>query len=128
MLKSNVPKGYFPGKYIKHEMEYFILQPFRSRLSLSIEEELTEELLVSAKEKLEHTYIFVHESHNDTWFSNTYITEYIESEHEPELSLLYKHGLVEIVKTQQWCNGVHFPQMGPEALKVLRQIKGKNGF
>lgn len=128
MLKSNVPKGYFPGKYIKHEMEYFILEPFRSKLRLSIEQELTEELLVSEKEKLGHTYIFVHESHNDTWFSNTYITEYIESEHEPELSLLYKHGLVEIVKTQQWCNGVHFPQMGPDALKVLRQIKEKSGF
>ncbi len=128
MLKTNIPKGYFPGKYIKHEMEYFILQPFRSRLRLSIEEELTEELLIAKKEKLEHTYIFVHESHNDTWFSNTYITEYIESEHEPELSLLYKHGLVEIVKTQQWCIGVHFPQMGPDALKVLRQIKEKSGF
>ncbi len=128
MLKANVPKGYFPGKYIKHEMEYFILQPFRSRLSLSIEEELTEDILIAKKEILEHTYIFVHESHNDTWFSNSYITEYIESEQEPELSLLYKHGLVEIVKTQQWCNGVHFPQMGPDALKILREIKEKNGF
>jgi Phosphodiester glycosidase/Glycosyl transferases group 1 len=128
MLKQNVPKGYFPGKYIKHEMEFFILQPFRAQLNLSIEEELTEELLIKKKDVLEHIYIFVHEPHKDTWFSNTYITEYIESEKEPELSLLYKHGLVEIIKTQQWCNGVHFQQIGTEALAVLRKIKEKNGF
>ncbi len=128
MLKANVPKGYFPGEYIKHEMEYFILQPFRSRLNLSIEEELTEELLISEKGKLEHSYIFVREPLKDEWFNGTYITEYIESEREPELTLLCKHGLVEIVKTQQWCNGVHFPQMGPDALKVLRRIKENNGF
>ncbi len=128
MLKANVPKGYFPGEYIKHEMEYFILQPFRSRLNLSIEEELTEELLIAKKEKLEHSYIFVREPLKNEWFNGTYIIEYIESEREPELTLLYKHGLVEIIKTQQWCNGVHFPQMGPDALKVLRRIKEDNGF
>ncbi len=128
MLKANVPKGYFPGEYIKHEMEYFILQPFRSRLSLSIEEELTEEMLIAKKENLEHSYIFVREPLKDEWFNGTYITEYIESEREPELTLLYKHGLVEIVKTQQLCNGVHFPQMGPDALKVLLIIKENDGF
>lgn len=128
MLKANVPKGYFPGEYIKHEMEYFILQPFRSRLNLSIEEELTEELLIAKKETLEHSYIFVREPLKDAWFSDTYITEYIESEREPELTLLFKHGLVEIVKTKQWCNGVHFPQMGSDALKVLRIIKENDGF
>ncbi len=128
MLKTNIPKGYFPGKYIKHEMEYFILQPFRSQLNLSIEEELTEDMLLAVKDKLEQTYIFIHEPFKDTLYLNTYITEYIENEQEPELTMLYKHGLVKIVKTQQWCEGVHFPQMGPEALKVLREIKEKNGF
>jgi len=128
MLKTNVPKGYFPGEFIKHEMEYFILQPFRSRLKLSIEEELTEELLTAKKDNLEHTFIFVHAPHKDMRLPNIYITEYVESGQEPELTLLYKHGLVEIIETGQWCIGVHFPQMGPDALAVLRQIKEKNGF
>ncbi len=129
-LKENVPKGYFPGEYIKHEMEYFILQPFRSRLNLSIEEELTEELLIAKKDTLEHSYIFEREPLKDAWFSDRYITEHIEGEQEqePELTLLYRHGLVEIIKTQQWCNGVHFPQMGAKALKILRLIKENNGF
>ncbi len=128
MLKKNIPKGYFTGRYIKHEMEYFILQPFRSRLNLSIEEELTEKLLLAKKAKLAHTYIFVHASNNDLWFSETDIKAYIKNGPEKELSLLYKHGLVEIVDTKQWCNGVHFPQMGPKAIKVLRHIKDKKGF
>ena len=128
MLKKNIPKGYFTGRYIKHEMEYFILQPFRSRLKLSIEEELTEKLLLAKKDKLAHTYIFFHESNNDLWYSGTDIKAYIKNGQEPELTLLYKHGLVKIVDTQQWSNGVHFPQMGAEALKVLRHIKEKKGF
>ena len=34
-LKNNVPKGYFPGRYIKHELEYFVLQPIRAQLKLN---------------------------------------------------------------------------------------------
>ena len=127
-LKENVPTGYFPGKYIKHEMEYFVLQPFRSRLKLGIEEELTEELVKKEKKNLTTTYIFIHFPDPNVGFSNTHIKRYIESEVEPELTLLYKHGLVKVVKTQQWCNGVHFAQMGPEALAVLREIKDQNGY
>ena len=128
MLQLNVPKGYFPGAYIRHEMEYFVLQPFRSRLKLSIEQELTEEMLIAQKENLEHTYVFVREPLGNEWFEDKHVVEYIESGTEPELTLLYKHGLVEIIKTQQWCNGLHLPQMGPRALKVLRRIKENHGF
>jgi len=127
-LKRNVPAVYFPGKYIKHEMEYFVLQPFRSRLKLGIEEELTVELVLKEKKNLTTSYIFIHFTDPNVRFSNTHIESYIESEVEPELTLLYRHGLVKVVKTQQWCNGVHFAQMGPEALAVLREIKEKNGF
>ncbi len=128
MLKLNVSKGYFPGKYIKHEMEYFVLQPFRSRLNLAIEEELTEEMIIAEKEMLKPTYVFIHFPDKHTWFSNTYIYEYIANHAEPELTLLFNHGLVKLVKTEQWCNGVNFAQMGPEALKVLCEIKKDNGF
>jgi exopolysaccharide biosynthesis protein len=127
-LKKNVPVGYFPGKYIKHEMEYFVLQPYRSKLNLGIEEELTDELIHKEKKKLTSTYIFIHFPDPNVGFSNTHIKSYIESNVEPELTLLYRHGLVKIVRTQQWCNGVHFAQMGPEALEVLRGIKEKKGF
>ncbi|MBL4624445.1 MAG: phosphodiester glycosidase family protein [Flavobacteriales bacterium] len=128
MLKKSVCSGYFPGKYVKHEMEYFVLQPFRSRLNLGIEEELTEDHIIAGKEKLKPTYIFVHFPVANSWFSNTHIIDYIEDEIEPELTRLYRHGLVKIVKTKQWSNGVHFAQMGADALKALCEIKEGNGF
>jgi len=127
-LKNNVPKGYFPGRYIKHELEYFVLQPIRAQLNLKIEEELTEEVLIAIGEKLEKVYIFIHEPRITKWFSNANIKEYLEGGKEPELGLLFKKGVVQIIETNQWSEGVHFPQMGAKAIKVLRTIKESDGF
>ena len=127
-LKNNVPKGYFPGRYIKHELEYFVLQPIRAQLKLKIEEELTAEVLKEKGQALEKVYIFIHEPRITKWFSNANIKEYLESEKEPELGLLFKMGIVQIIETKQWSEGVHFPQMGAKAIKVLRNIKESNGF
>jgi glycosyltransferase involved in cell wall biosynthesis len=127
-LKNNVPKGYFPGRYIKHELEYFVLQPIRAQLKLKIEEELTEEVLKDKVDELEKVYIFIHEPRITKWFSNANIKEYLESGKEPELGLLFKTGVVQIIETKQWSEGVHFPQMGAKAIKVLRDIKEANGF
>jgi glycosyltransferase involved in cell wall biosynthesis len=127
-LKKNVPKGYFPGRYIKHELEYFVLQPIRAQLTLTIEQELTAEVLESSVKDLEKVYIFIHEPRITKWFSSANIKEYLESGKEPELGLLYKAGVVEIIETKQWSEGVHFPQMGASAIKILRDIKASNGF
>jgi glycosyltransferase involved in cell wall biosynthesis len=127
-LKNNVPKGYFPGRYIKHELEYFVLQPIRSQLGLNIQEELSKEVLKSKGQNLEKVYIFIHEPRLTKWFSSANIKEYLESDKEPELGLLYKAGVVQIIETNQWSEGIHFPQMGAKAIKILRQIKESNGF
>ena len=127
-LKKNVPKGYFPGRYIKHELEYFVLQPIRAQLKLTIEEELTAKVLETRGKDLEKVYIFIHEPRITKWFSSANIKEYLESEKEPELGLLYKAGVVQIVATKQWSEGVHFPQMGAKAIKILRKIKESSGF
>ena len=127
-LKENVPKGYFPGRYIKHELEYFVLQPIRSQLGLSIEEELTAEILDEKGQDLENVYIFIHEPRLTKWFSSADIKEYLESGVEPGLGLLYKFGIVQIIETNQWSEGVHFPQMGAKAIRIIRKIKEANGF
>jgi glycosyltransferase involved in cell wall biosynthesis len=127
-LKKKVPKGYFPGRFIKHELEYFILQPVRAQLKLTIQEELTSEILEARGQELEKVYIFIHEPRITKWFSSANIKEYLESEKEPELGLLYKTGVVQIIETKQWSEGVHFPQMGAKAIKILREIKESNGF
>jgi len=127
-LKKNVPKGYFPGRYIKHELEYFVLQPIRAQLNLTIQQELTSEILEANVDKLEKIYIFIHEPRITKWFSSADIKDYLESGKEPELGLLYEAGVVQIIETKQWSEGVHFPQMGPKAIKILRAIKEANGF
>ncbi len=127
-LKDNVPKGYFPGRYIKHELEYFVLQPIRAQLKLSLEEELTLDILNTRAKELQKVYIFIHEPRITKWFSSANIKDYLEGEDEPELALLYKEGVIDIVETEQWCEGVHFPQMGPKAIKILRKIKEADGF
>jgi hypothetical protein len=127
-LKKNVPKGYFPGRYIKHELEYFVLQPIRAQLKLTIEQELTAEVLHTQVDKLEKVYIFIHEERITKWFSSANIKDYLESDKEPELGLLYKAGVVQIIETKQWSEGIHFPQMGAKAIKILRSIKAANGF
>ena len=127
-LKENVPKGYFSGRYIEHELEYFILQPIRAQLNLSIEEELTEEILNRDGAKLKKVYIFIHEPSVTEWFSSSEIEKYLKSGPEKGLRLLYKAQIIEIVGTQQWSNGVHFPQMGAKAIAKLKEIKENNGF
>ena len=127
-LKTNVPKGYFPGRYIKHELEAFVLQPVRYLLNLSIEEELTDELVKFKAKEISNVYIFVHEPCVARWFSNSEIKQYLENGNEPELTILYKAGIIKIIESEQWSKGVHFPQMGAKAIKILRNIKEKNGF
>ncbi|EPR72983.1 Exopolysaccharide biosynthesis protein [Winogradskyella psychrotolerans RS-3] len=41
---------------------------------------------------------------------------------------MYKAGVVQIIETKQWSEGVHFPQMGAKAIKILRDIKAADGF
>ena len=127
-LKENVPKGYFSGRYIKHELEYFILQPIRAQLNLKIEEELTEQILKARIHDLEKVYIFIHEPSVTEWFSSSEIKNYLENGTEIGLTLLYKFGIIELVETLQWSNGVHFPQMGANAIAKLKEIKDRNGF
>ena len=44
------------------------------------------------------------------------------------MTLLYNEGIINVVETKQWSEGVHFPQMGEKAIKILRKIKEADGF
>lgn len=127
-LQTNIPIGIFPGDYVKYELEFFALQSVRSRLRLAIEEELDNKLILKNINWLAPVYIFAHTKLLGKWYNKDDITEYIESGREKELLLLYKHGLIKIIESNQLCLGIHFPQMGSKALKVLREIREKGGF
>ncbi|MEA3496962.1 MAG: phosphodiester glycosidase family protein [Bacteroidota bacterium] len=127
-LNKNVPFAYFPGRYIQQELEYFVLQPIRQRLDLKINDNLTEEMLEENSDILTTIYIFLHEKQVAKRFSANGLDKYLKTNADEELQLLYKMGICKIVKTKQLCVGIHFPQLGKKALKILSQIKTKKGF
>ncbi|MBL4753401.1 MAG: phosphodiester glycosidase family protein [Flavobacteriales bacterium] len=128
MLKDNVPLAYFPGQYVKYEIEFFVLQPLRARLGLKIEEELTSEHLKKAKRKLAPVYIFCQKKALGKWYTAAALDKYLKSTDDKELQLLYKEGICKLVTTDQWTVGVHFKQLGSSGLKTLNEIKNQGGF
>ncbi|MGM0503833.1 MAG: phosphodiester glycosidase family protein [Bacteroidota bacterium] len=127
-LQSNVPIAYFPGKYIKNEIEFFVLQSVRSRLELKIDEELTEDTIKGYSEYISPIYIMASTKTTIENYNRNSIETFILEGNDEELKLLYKHKILQVVDTHQWCVGIHFNQLGDEGLKVLRKVKKEKGF
>ena len=127
-MQANIPIGIFPGEYVKYLLEFFALQAVRSRLKIKIENELTDKILEKTKVSLAPVYVFAPERSIGKWFSKEDIVDYIENGHEHELKILYRHGILQIIDTKQLCIGIHFPQIGEEALRALAKIHDKQGF
>ncbi len=127
-LRENRPIAYFPGAYIMYELEFFALQSIRSRMRLPLEEMITRELLEREASKLQPVYIFAQERNLGKQLNKDEITDYIIHGISEELKLLYEFKVIQIIRTKQVCVGIHFPQLGNLALKVLRTIKDQNGY
>lgn len=127
-LRDNLPMAYFPGAYIMYELEFFGLQSIRSRLGLPLEEEVTREILEKEAKGLQPVYIFAQEKNLGKQLNKDEITDYITNGISEELKLLYEYKVIQIVRTKQVCVGIHFPQLGKGALKVLAQIRAQGGY
>lgn len=127
-LKANLPIAYFPGKYIKYELEFFALQPVRARLKLSINDELTEKHIKDFNKPIAPIYVFAQKHRLGNWLTVKDITDFLVNGHDKELKLLYEKRIIRIVGSEQYSVGIHFPQIGEKALKILHNIKNKNGF
>jgi hypothetical protein len=127
-LHLNVPYAYFPGEFLMHELEFFVLQSARSRLHLSIEETLNREILDKKADKLAKIYVFTQEKNLGRQLNKEETIAYIENGKSEELKLLYEYHVLKVVPTEQWTVGIHFAQLGSVALKTLRCIKEHNGF
>ncbi len=127
-LKQVAPRVYFPGQYVRYEMEFFVVQPVRTILDLGIDEEITGELLQKNISRLPKVYIFSPKSYLYNLASSASVKHYINSAVDRELYVLYKSGLVELITIPQSCIGFHLRQMGLKGLKVLRDVKKKRGF
>lgn len=127
-MKQNIPLGVFSGKYVKHELEFFVLQAMRSRYELKLEEELTEEILLKNINNKKPIYLFLRDRPIRDSASAKEIIDYIQNGKDNELNLLLKHGLIRVVKSKQWSVGIHFGQVGEEALKILNLIRKEKGL
>ena len=127
-LRENRPIAYFPGAYIMYELEFFALQSIRSRMKLPLEEIITRELLEKEASKLQAVYIFAQEKNLGKQLNKDEITDYIIHGISEELKLLYEFKVIQIIRTKQVCVGIHFPQLGSQALKVLREIRDQKGY
>ena len=127
-LRKNQPIAYFPGAYIMYELEFFALQSIRARMRLPLEEVITREMLENEDVQVQPVYIFAQEKNLGKQLNKDEITDYILHGASVELKLLYEHKLIQIVRTRQVCVGIHFPQLGEEALKTLRSIRERNGY
>jgi len=127
-LQSNIPIAYFPGKYIKNELEFFALQSVRSRLELEITEELTEKLLEENVICISPIYIFASKVTTIENYNSKSIIDYIEKGDDEELLLLYKYKILQVIETEQLCVGIHFNQIGAEGLAVLKEVEKENGI
>ncbi len=127
-LKDNVPILVFSGSQILYALEFFALQSIRARLGLKLVEELTEKKLINYVDKIAPVYLFLQRNPVSNWVSADTIVNYIKSARDKELLLLYRHGLLKFVKTNQWTVGIHFAQLGKQALRVVRKVSEKNGL
>lgn len=127
-MKENIILGIFSGKYVKHELEFFVLQAIRSRYKLKLEEELTEEILINNIKGKNPIYLFIREKSVRGASPAEEVINFIETGGDRELKLIFKYGLLKIVKTKQWCVGIHFGQSGKEAIMALKEIKEQNGL
>lgn len=127
-LQLNVPFAYFPGEFLMHELEFFVLQSARSRLHLSIEETLNRETLDQKAHDLAKIYVFTQEKNLGRQLNKEETIAYIENGKSEELRLLYEYNILKVVPTEQWTVGIHFAQLGCVALEMLRDIKEDHGF
>jgi hypothetical protein len=127
-MHENRPIAYFPGAFLKYELEFFALQSVRSRLGLKIEEELTEETLENSNIIVAPVYIFAQDRPVVQQLKKGEIIDYIEKGKNDELKLLYRKRILRIISTEQLSVGIHFAQIGARALKTLRKIKEEGGY
>ncbi|NOZ81099.1 MAG: hypothetical protein GXP63_05490 [DPANN group archaeon] len=125
-LRSNVPIAYFPGKYIRHELEIFIVHTVRERLGLSLEQPITEKELL--RKKLAPIFIIKQRKPLGNYFTAEELREYLLLGENHELRLLYKHDVCKIVTSEQMSVGIDFRQLGKDALNTLSYVKKHHGY
>jgi len=124
-LFSNIPIALFPGNQIELELELFVLQPVRERLGLKEDEKIRSRYLASRK--LAPIFIIPRNKTLGETITADVLKSYVHYYASPELKLLFKHGICNIVGNEQNSVGIHFYEVGKQVVNVLQQKKNENG-
>nr|WP_320117721.1 phosphodiester glycosidase family protein [uncultured Marinifilum sp.] len=125
-LKQNLPMAYFPGKYVKYELEYFVLNSVKNRLNIQMHESISKELI--RNNKIANIYVFAPDKALTNWTRAIDIHNFIESGSDQDLKLLYDEKILQIVSINSLTVGIHIPQMGEKPISILRLIMEQNGY
>ncbi len=127
-LKENIPIALFPSRYVKFEIEFFVLQAIRVRLKIKLKDELTEQIIIKNKKIIKPVYIFTTKHKIGKWPLQKDIINYIQNSNDTELKLLLKHNIIRFVEHNQYSVGINFKQFNDKSLKILNKIGEQNGF
>jgi hypothetical protein len=123
-LKGDSPVAYFPGENWFTGIEAFVLHPLRMRLGTPSKRET----LFLEENIRPRAYIFCPERTCLRRINVTELQQYIDQNPDSELAWLLETGYCQIVPTQQWSVGIHFPQLGDEALAILKEVSHADGL
>ena len=126
-LGRRVPLALFLGDSMKHELDFFALQYIRDQLGIGFHEALSAAALSGESRRAAAVSVFCPEKPMGRRVAADALDHYIRARGDPEIRLLLEQGLLRIVRTQQWCVGVHLQQLGCEALRELAAIKQAGG-
>ena len=127
-LKENLPIALFPSRYVKFEIEFFVLQAIRARLKIKLKDELKEQTIINNINNLKPIYVFTTKHKIGKWPLQNDILSYIKNSNDNELKLLLKHNLIRFVEHNQYSVGINFKQFDDKSLKILNEISRENGF
>ncbi len=117
----------FPGFAYKLETNIFVLNVFKSRMGISLDEDLTKEVIKSKKDITPKIYIFLREHPLDDISYDSYLN-WLETKALKEIKCLYDYGLLEVIKASNISSGVHLGQLDHQTILKLLEVKDSRGI
>lgn len=125
-LVENIPIALVPGRQLDLELELFVLWPVRQRLGLAPGEKITRRAIRAAN--LVPIYILQNAEPVGRSITASIIKSRLFYQHDSEMHALFQTGVCKIIGTQQHSVGLHFYEIGPEAVDALAEVRRGSGI
>ncbi|MBT3235266.1 MAG: hypothetical protein HN353_04890 [Bdellovibrionales bacterium] len=126
-LKSNKKFAFFANRDITNKIQIFILNTMKTRLGISLYDEITPELLKERSNNVGQITLLARELPIGR-ISHQAVMAWLEKDALKELRLLHQANLFRVVPTKMLAAGIHLGQLGKEATTALLEVKAGGGF